>query len=182
MIANMEGGVPTRAATLQASPPRRDVLPLQASFESTLDRTRHWLLEEQHDDGHWVGELEGDTILESEYVLLMAYLGREGEEVCARACKYLFEKQRPEGGWSIYPGGPFDLSASVKAYFALKLVGMSPEHPAMCRAREAILEAGGAQACNSFTRFYLALLGQIGLQRVSERAAGAGAIAGGAGV
>ena len=71
------------------------------------------------------------------------------------------EHQLPEGGWAIYPGGPAEISASVKAYFALKLVGVPPDDPAMVRAREAILALGGVQACNSFTRFYLALLGQI---------------------
>src|SRR6185312_16036009 len=126
-----------------------------------LNATQRWLLDEQRDDGHWVGELEGDSILESEYILLMAYLGRESDEVCAKMCRFLHDHQRPEGGWAIYPGGPFDLSASVKAYFALKLAGMPADHPTMTRARELILEAGGAQGCNSFTRFYLALLGQI---------------------
>ncbi|GIW87469.1 MAG: squalene-hopene cyclase [Isosphaeraceae bacterium] len=126
-----------------------------------LKQARDWFLDRQHDSGHWVGELEGDTILESEYVLLMAYLGREHEPVCERLCRYLLERRLPGGGWAIYPGGPFELSASVKAYFALKLVGFQPDHPALSEARARILEAGGAQACNSFTRFYLALLGQI---------------------
>ena len=113
-------------------------------------------------DGHWVGELEGDTILESEYVLLLAFLGREAEAVCVKACRYLRDLQLPDGGWAIYPGGPVEISASVKAYFALKLVGVPADDPDMVRAREAILAHGGAQGCNSFTRFYLALLGQIG--------------------
>jgi squalene-hopene/tetraprenyl-beta-curcumene cyclase len=127
----------------------------------TVDATSRWLLEQQHPDGFWVGELEGDTILESEYVLLMAFIGRAGEPVCERACRYMLDHQLPEGGWAIYPGGPPELSASVKAYFALKIVGMPADDPAMERARAWILEAGGAQGCNSFTRFYLALLGQI---------------------
>jgi squalene-hopene/tetraprenyl-beta-curcumene cyclase len=67
----------------------------------------------------------------------------------------------PGGGWSLYPGGPIEVSASVKAYFALKLTGHDPQTDFMQRAREAILAAGGADAVNSFTRFYLALLGQI---------------------
>ncbi len=87
----------------------------------------------QSDEGYWVGELEGDTILESEYVLLMAFLGRESEPVCARCARYIQDHQQSDGGWAIYPGGPTDISASVKAYFALKLVGMSPDDPAMVR-------------------------------------------------
>ena len=73
----------------------------------------------------------------------------------------MLEKQLPEGGWAIYPGGPAEISASVKAYFALKLVGCSADDPALVKARKVILDLGGAAACNSFTRFYLALLGQI---------------------
>ena len=132
-----------------------------AELEVGLERTYSWLLTQQKADGHWVAELEGDTILESEYVLLMAYLGREHDPRCLRLCRYLLEQRRPEGGWAIYPGGPFELSASVKAYFALKLTGLSDSHPVMVQTREIILNSGGAQNCNSFTRFYLALLGQI---------------------
>jgi squalene-hopene/tetraprenyl-beta-curcumene cyclase len=69
------------------------------------------------------------------------------------------------GGWAIYPGGPVDISASVKAYFALKLTGHDPASEPMQRARRAILAHGGADAVNSFTRFYLALLGQVGYEQ-----------------
>ncbi|MHC5542144.1 squalene--hopene cyclase, partial [Singulisphaera rosea] len=133
-------------------------------FEETLGATSRWLVDRQNPEGFWVGELEGDTILESEYVLLMAFIGRSGEEVCVKACRYLLDHQLPEGGWAIYPGGPPDLSASVKAYFALKIVGVPFDDPAMGKARRVILDAGGAQGCNSFSRFYLALLGQIGYE------------------
>ena len=78
-----------------------------------------------------------------------------------RALVFLQSTQLADGGWAIYPGGPAEISASVKAYFALKIVGMKAEEPVLERARAAILAMGGAQACNSFTRFYLALLGQI---------------------
>jgi squalene-hopene/tetraprenyl-beta-curcumene cyclase len=132
------------------------------AVDSALERTREWLVERQSEEGFWVGELEGDTILESEYILLMAFLGRERDPLCLGCARYIQARQSSAGGWAIYPGGPTDVSASVKAYFALKLVGVSPEEPSMRRAREAILAAGGASACNSFTRFYLALLCQIG--------------------
>ena len=136
--------------------------PSQADrLNEAMEATSRWLLDQQHGEGYWIGELEGDTILESEYVLLMAYLGRLGDPVCTQACRYIRQQQLPGGGWSIYPGGPCELSATVKAYFALKLLGVSTDDPAMAGAREAILAAGGAQASNSFTRFYLALLGQI---------------------
>jgi squalene-hopene/tetraprenyl-beta-curcumene cyclase len=126
-----------------------------------IDRARRCLLDMQQRDGHWVGELQGDTILESEYVLLMAFLGREGEDVCRKAANYILRQQMPDGGWNNYPGGPADLSVSVKAYFALKLTGHDADAPYMRRAREVILSLGGAAGCNSFTKFYLALLGQF---------------------
>ncbi len=147
------------ASTLAAAGPFDDLsvsLALRA-----LDRARERLLELQQPDGHWVGELQGDTILESEYVLLMAFLGRAGEERCRKAANYILAQQRADGTWSNYPDGPLELSVTVKAYFALKLTGHDPESPHMCLAREAILDAGGAVKCNSFTKFYLALLGQF---------------------
>ncbi len=124
-----------------------------------LARTREYLLQEQHEEGFWVGELEGDTILESEYILLLAFLKREGSDVARMCANYMLEKQLFSGGWAIYPGGPLEMSASVKAYFALKLTGHDPDSEPMTRAREAILAAGGAEKVNSFTRYYLALLG-----------------------
>jgi squalene-hopene/tetraprenyl-beta-curcumene cyclase len=136
--------------------------PAEAELPRTIARTRDWLLDEQHADGYWVGELEGDTILESEYILLMAYLGRESSETVNGAANYLLEQQLPEGGWAIYPGGPLEISASVKAYFALKVTGHSPDAEPMRRASAAIRAAGGAEGVNSFTRFYLALLGVVG--------------------
>lgn len=159
MIANMDGGASPSLAESSADQlfNGRAV----AGHEEALERGRDWLLAQQRDDGHWVGELEGDTILESEYVLLLAFLGREHEDVCRKCANYMLKRQLPEGGWSIYPGGPLEISASVKAYFVLKLLGYKADDPMMVKAREAILAHGGAANCNSFTRFYLALLGQI---------------------
>jgi squalene-hopene/tetraprenyl-beta-curcumene cyclase len=126
-----------------------------------VDRAAGLLLSRQAFDGHWVGELQGDTILESEYILLMAFLGHEREDHVAKAARYILRQQLPEGGWNNYPEGPVDLSVSVKAYFALKLAGHDPEADHMARARGVIRALGGAARCNSFTKFYLALLGQF---------------------
>ncbi|HVS40258.1 MAG TPA: prenyltransferase/squalene oxidase repeat-containing protein, partial [Gemmataceae bacterium] len=139
-----------RRAPLPPSPERR-----------ALDRARRRLLELQRPDGHWCGELQGDAILESEYVLLMAFLGRENEDKVRKAAEYVRRVQRDDGSWSHYPGGPIELSGSVKAYFALKLTGHDPDAAYMRQAREAIRAQGGAGRCNSFTKFYLALLGQF---------------------
>jgi len=124
----------------------------------------------QRADGHWCAELEGDSILQSEYLLMKWILaqerqpmadGRDGPETLGRIITYLRAQQRPDGGWGQYPGSGIDLSATVKAYFCLKLHGDSPDAPHMRRAREVIRSMGGAERCNSFTNFYLAALGQI---------------------
>jgi squalene-hopene/tetraprenyl-beta-curcumene cyclase len=119
------------------------------------------LLCRQQPDGHWVGELQGDTILESEFILLLAFLGQADSDKARKAAEYILRQQQPDGSWSNYPDGPFEMSVSVKAYFALKLVGHDPAALYMARARLKIIAEGGAARCNSFTRFYLALLGQL---------------------
>ncbi len=135
-------------------------------LDEAIARTRDYLLSQQHAEGYWVAELEGDTILESEYILLLAFLGRADSEVAKLCANYMLKQQLSGGGWASYPGGPIEISGSVKAYFALKLTGHSPDAEYMIRAREAILAAGGAEQVNSFTRFYLALLGIITYDQV----------------
>jgi squalene-hopene/tetraprenyl-beta-curcumene cyclase len=135
--------------------------PESARLGQAVTRTRNWLLAQQHPDGFWVGELEGDTILESEYILLLTWLGRDDSHEVRRAANYIEQQQLETGGWAIFPGGPLEISASVKAYWALKIAGHSIDEEIMQRARAAILNAGGAEKVNSFTRFYLALLSQI---------------------
>jgi squalene-hopene/tetraprenyl-beta-curcumene cyclase len=134
---------------------------LGAPVRRAIHQTRQWLLSQQAADGSWCAELEGDTILESETILLLAFLGHEDSDFARRCAKYILEQQLPDGGWAMYPGGKLEISGSVKAYFALKLTGHRPCAAYMQRARKAILAHGGADAVNSFTRFYLALLGQI---------------------
>jgi squalene-hopene/tetraprenyl-beta-curcumene cyclase len=130
-------------------------------LDQAVAQARQCLLALQRPDGHWCAELQGDTILESEYVMLMAFLGREHEERVVKAGRYIASQQRPDGAWSNYPGGPVDLSVSVKAYFALKIAGHAAEAAYMRRAKGLILERGGAAGCNSFSKFYLAFLGQF---------------------
>jgi squalene-hopene/tetraprenyl-beta-curcumene cyclase len=157
-------GPRSAAATRSFSPPD-GAFRGSSRLEAAVERTRDYLLSRQAPEGYWVGELEGDTILESEYILLLAYLGRADSPTARRAANYVLEKQLPSGGWAIYPGGPLEISASVKAYWALKLTGHSPESEPMARARLAIRSAGGAEQVNSFTRYYLALLGVIGYEK-----------------
>lgn len=126
-----------------------------------IDATCSWLLSRQAADGHWRAPLEGDTILESEFILIHAWAGRMHRPEIAGAGRRILQEQLPGGGWAIHPGGPVDVSASVKAYFALKLTGHDEQSEQLRRARVAIERAGGPRAVNSFTKFYLALLGQI---------------------
>ncbi len=139
----------------------RNVAAPPADVAGALSSACSALLCRQQADGHWVGELQGDTILESEFILLLAFLGQENSDKARKAAAYILQQQRPDGSWSNYPDGPFEMSVSVKAYFALKLTGHDPAAPYMARARQRILHEGGAVKCNSFTRFYLALLGQL---------------------
>ncbi|MEE9394430.1 MAG: squalene--hopene cyclase [Planctomycetota bacterium] len=129
-----------------------------------LSRAVQALTAAQNSDGHWVGELEGDTILSSEYVLLHYLLGRadRDREELEKCLRFLRRGQNEMGGFSLYPGGPSDVSASVKAYFALKLFGDDPDAPHMARARQRICDLGGIDACNTFTKLTLSLFGQVG--------------------
>jgi squalene-hopene/tetraprenyl-beta-curcumene cyclase len=133
----------------------------QRVIAGVIDATASWLVERQAADGHWRGPLEGDTILESEYILILAWAGRLDRPEVRGAVQRILQEQLPAGGWAIHPGGPVDVSASVKAYLALKIMGHDQESEPLSRARHAIEQAGGPWAVNSFTRFYLALLGQI---------------------
>jgi squalene-hopene/tetraprenyl-beta-curcumene cyclase len=135
--------------------------PIDPRLKSGIERTRDHLLSLQHGDGFWCAELEGDTILESEYILLLAFLGQGQSQRAKEAAAYMLDHQGPHGGWSMYPGGALEISGSVKAYLALKITGHDPQAPYMVQAREAIVKAGGVEQVNSFTRYYLAMLGLI---------------------
>ena len=115
----------------------------------------------QQDDGHWLFELEADATIPAEYVLLNHFLDEVDPETEARIGVYIRARQADHDGWPLFHGGAFDLSCTVKAYYALKLIGDDPEAPHMVRARKAVLAAGGAAQCNVFSRITLALFGQV---------------------
>jgi len=149
------------AFVTSTSGPAVDLAMLASQLGPAVARTRDHLLGLQQADGHWCAELQGDTILESEYILLLAFLG-QGQSARARECAtYMLEQQCDHGGWAMFPGGPIEISGSVKAYLALKITGHDPQADYMVRAREAIVRAGGVEQVNSFTRYYLAMLGLI---------------------
>jgi squalene-hopene/tetraprenyl-beta-curcumene cyclase len=126
-----------------------------------IGRAGEALAARQNADGHWVFELEADATIPAEYVLLEHFLDRIEPELEQKIGIYLRSIQGAHGGWPLFHDGAFDLSASVKAYFALKAIGDRPDAPHMVRAREAILAHGGAERANVFTRAQLALFGQV---------------------
>ena len=136
--------------------------PTAEAIERHISRAAKALLAEQRDDGHWCFELEADATIPAEYILLRHFRGEEPDLNLERLIAvYLRRIQGDHGGWPLVHAGPFDMSASVKAYFALKMIGDDIAAPHMRRAREAILAQGGAARSNVFTRFLLALYGEI---------------------
>ncbi len=140
---------------------------LEIEAEQALGRATDRLLACQDPSGFWCGELEGDSILESEYILLKFIVGQEADPRLPRIANYLRTRQRSsDGAWIQYPGAKPDLSATVKGYFALKLMGDDVGAPRMKAARDLVLRLGGAERCNTYTKFYLAALGQISYDSV----------------
>ena len=126
-----------------------------------IDLGVNYLLSLQAQEGYWLGELEADTTLESDYILYLHVLGRAEDERVAKLANYVRRRQLTDGGWNIYFGGPSELNATVKAYFALKLAGDAPDAAHMQKARERVHQLGGLEATNSYTRFYLAMVGGV---------------------
>src|SRR5712672_3229847 len=130
------------------------------ALDGSIAAATQALIDCQRSDGHWVFELEADSTISAEYVLLKHHLDEPLEAVLEQKfAVYLRRQQGAHGGWPLFHDGDFDMSASVKAYFALKMIGDSPDHAHMRRAREAILARGGAKQSNVFTRILLALYG-----------------------
>jgi squalene-hopene/tetraprenyl-beta-curcumene cyclase len=133
-----------------------------SGVEGAIEGAKDALLRLQRADGHWAFPLEADATIPAEYILLKHYLNEIDERLEKKMAVYLRAIQSPvHDGWPLFQGGDFNISASVKAYFALKAVGDAVDAPHMRRAREAILKAGGAARCNVFTRLQLALFGCV---------------------
>ncbi|MDE2029976.1 MAG: squalene--hopene cyclase [Alphaproteobacteria bacterium] len=147
-MLNMVSGAAARAS----SPPAFDAA-TQGSVEA--------LLRQQHADGHWAFELEADATIPAEYILLDHFLDTINQPLHERMAAYLRSIQEEHGGWPLFHRGDFNISASVKAYFALKCAGDDIDAPHMIRAREAIRKHGGAETSNVFTRIQLALFGAV---------------------
>lgn len=144
------------------------ILPLEVSaagndglLDEAISRAQGNLLRLQREDGHWEGELLVDSTLCSDYVLYMHWRGRVDEELQKKCAEHIRRRQIADGGWNIFEGGPSEINASVKAYFALKLAGDPPNAAWMREARANILRLGGVPQMNTYGKLYLALLGQF---------------------
>lgn len=131
------------------------------SLDTIIERAQLRLEAAQKTDGHWAFPLEADVTIPAEYILLNHYLGEINDELEQKLARYIRRTQNSDGGWPLYYGGKMDVSASVKAYFALKLTGENPNSQHMVKARDKILASGGAKESNVFTRITLALFGMV---------------------
>ena len=131
-----------------------------AALESAIAKSRDYLLSQQHPDGYWCGELEADSMLEADYIYLHTLLDSGEPMRMKRALAEILRCQNGDGTWSLYPGGPGNISLSVKCYLACKLMGMGADDPRLVDCRQWILERGGVVECNTFTKMYLCSLGQ----------------------
>jgi len=134
---------------------------LDSDLSKVIRSATKELLSARMPDGHWVFELEADSTISAEYILLGHFLDERDSKKEEMLSNYIRSNQEDHGGWPLFKGGGLDISCSVKAYWALKLSGDNPAAPHMEKAREAILQAGGAAQSNVFTRTTLALFGQV---------------------
>jgi squalene-hopene/tetraprenyl-beta-curcumene cyclase len=132
-----------------------------ATLEQAIKKAEHYLLEQQHEDGYWLFELEADCTIPAEYIMMMHYLGDIDEELQAKIAVYLRSRQAEDGSYPLFTGGPGDISCSVKVYYALKMAGDAIDAPHMVKLREYILSQGGAARANVFTRIALATFEQL---------------------
>ncbi len=147
------------------SAPLQLAISLFSAAEQAARRSAAFITGLQKPDGHWCAELTADTTLESDYVLFQLWLYPPQDSVWKpetrglidKAVRSILDRQLEDGGFNIYVKGPSEISASVKAYFALKLAGLSAEDSRMRRLRERILAMGGIQAANSYVKVNLSL-------------------------
>ena len=150
----------TQSARLASGNPMREIG--TTDIENAISNAKNALLSLQREDGHFVFELEADATIPAEYVLMRHYLAEPVDAALeAKIANYLRRIQSDDGGWPLFHDGESNISASVKAYFALKMIGVGTEEPYMKKARGWILSQGGASHSNVFTRNLLALFGQV---------------------
>ncbi len=149
----MDASLGTRETAAEAA--------LDAHLDRVIAEATEGLKRRQRPDGHIVFDLEADVTIPAEYIFLNHYLDEREPELEEALARYIRKQQQEDGGWPLFYDGPTDLSASVKAYYALKMVGDDAQAEHMRRARARILEMGGAERSNVFTRYALALFAQV---------------------
>jgi len=132
---------------------------LQADLENAINRSRNYLLRQQKPEGYWVGELMVDSTIVADTIAYHHWDGTVDKKWQQKAVNHIFSMQLPDGGWNIYHGGPSEVNATIKAYLALKLAGVSMKDPRLLRARSVAMSLGGVPRVNTFSKLYLALLG-----------------------
>jgi squalene-hopene/tetraprenyl-beta-curcumene cyclase len=147
-----------RPITAGARGPEADSLCLPR-LDRAIEKSQGHLLGLQKPEGYWIGELMVDCTLVADMIAFRHWDGKVDEKWQRKAVHHILSLQLPAGGWSIYHGGPAEINATVKAYLALKLGGVSPTDPRMLRARQTALSLGGVPRLNTFSKLYLALLG-----------------------
>ena len=131
-----------------------------SEVDTAIDRSADFILSQQQPDGSWCGELEGDSMLEADYIFLHTLLESGDPGRMQRAFNEMMRYQKDDGSWSLYPDGPGNISLSVKCYFSAKLMGVGADDPRLVKCRAWILAHGGVVECNTFTKMYLCALGQ----------------------
>ena len=135
--------------------------PVGSALDNGVEAARDALISRQAAQGYWLFELEADCTIPAEYIMMMHFLDEIDAPLERKLAVYLRSRQSAHGGWPLYHGGDFNMSCSVKAYYALKLAGDDSQAPHMIRARDAILQRGGAARSNVFTRIARARFGQL---------------------
>lgn len=130
------------------------------ALNTALDKATRYLLKQQYPEGYWWGELETNTTMEAEFILLTRFMGAEDRDKERKVVNHILSRQRHDGTWGQFYGATGDLSTTTECYFALKLAGVSPDKPKMRLARQFILSRGGVPKTRVFTKIWLALFGQ----------------------
>ncbi|MBI4384406.1 MAG: squalene--hopene cyclase [Nitrospinae bacterium] len=167
----MKGPDLTATPNIKLETPAADISPecdsaSRSALDRAISRSRDYHLSTQDADGFWVAELESNSSITSEYVFFLHIMGMAAPERVEKCARYLLQQQQKDGGWSLFHGGPSNVSLTVEAYQALKMAGVSPGRPEMVKARECVFSLGGIRATRVFTRIFLALLGQVSWESI----------------
>jgi squalene-hopene/tetraprenyl-beta-curcumene cyclase len=147
-----------RANRVEPPKPAPDFDP-NSDLKAAIQRSQQYLLSLQRPEGYWVGELMVDATIAADSIAYHHWRGKVDPEWQRKAANHILSLQLPDGGWNLYHGGPAEVNATIKAYLALKLAGLSVTDPRMLRAREVAMNLGGVPRMNTFSKLYLALLG-----------------------